>query len=177
MKSGADSPYSYVEHHAGVHYDEQRGKFVDKTYLVPGLGGIELEEIACLLAERVLRDHGHTEAMRAFESAKIQLLTRDYNGEWAELQRKIRVHKRWGGTVPTAVLVPDEVDPRQWQLVMPDKNGTAYAYSVKEKDIGVPPPQEGLNARRGAEGWEAMPTPEETVRRRLQRARVKAVNR
>jgi hypothetical protein len=174
-KHGTDSPYSNVEYHAGYYYDERRGKFVDATYLVPGLGGLELEEMAMMLAERVERNHPGQGRM-AFESAKIQLLTRDFNGEWNELQRKIRVHKMWGGPVPAAVLVPDEIDPRQWRAIVPDKNGVPFAYNVREKDI-MPPPEEGVNARKGRQGWETKPAPQAVQRERINRARVKAVNR
>ena len=47
---GADSPYAYVEFDAGLRFNEERGKWVDETYMVPGLGGLELVELATMLA-------------------------------------------------------------------------------------------------------------------------------
>jgi hypothetical protein len=169
---GAESHWSHVEYDAGIYWDEQRGTFVDASYLVPGLGGLELEEIATLLAERVERNHPG-KGRDAFESARMQLLTRDYNGEWEDLQRKIRAHRMWGGPVPAAVLIPDEINPREWRMVITDAEGRPSVYGVKEKDI-LPPPEEGVNARRGPYGWEHQSTPQQAQRNRHERRREQA---
>jgi hypothetical protein len=155
---GADSPYAYVEFDAGLRFNEERGKWVDETYMVPGLGGFELEEIATMLAERVERSHPG-QGREAFESAKIQLLERNFKAEWAALQRKIRVHRRWGGPVPAAVLVPDLIDPTEWKAIVPDKNGTPVMYKVHEKTVqnAIPRPDQNPDVYRDNWSWKMKP--------------------
>jgi hypothetical protein len=167
-KHGTDSPYSQVEFNAGVVWMEKRNKFVDLTLLIPGLGGLDLEEMATMLAEQVHR-HNPQLSDAAFESAKLQLLTRDYNGEWAELERKIKVHEMWGGPVPSAILLPNE-DGDAWDMMMTGKNGMPTRYKVSEKAVGdaIPLPHKG-NAIKQGESWYAKPTPQQAAMNREQR--------
>ena len=167
-KHGADSDWSQVEYNAGVVWIEERGKWVDSTFLVPGMGGLELEEMATMLAERVHRDNPQL-ASDAFESAKMQLLTRDFNGEWAELERKVKVHRMWGGPVPSAMLTPS-ADASEWEFMMVGKNGLPYRYKISQKLVGddVPLPNTD-NAIKHGESWYARPTPGQVQHSREQR--------
>jgi hypothetical protein len=176
---GADSPYSNVEYTAGVIWSEKRNKFVNMTYLIPGLGGLEMEEMAMDLADRVERDHPG-QGQKAFESAKIQLLSRDYNGEWAELLQRIKLHKMWGGPVPAAVLLPDD-EGKKWEMMVTDKNGMPHKYEISQKNVGageeLPLPNRDT-ARKGRFGWDYKPTPQQAANnrqtRRMHRARVRS---
>jgi hypothetical protein len=167
-KHGADSDWSQVEFTAGVLWDEQRGKFINMTYLIPGLGGLEMEEMATMLADRVERSHPG-KGQEAFESGRMQLLNRDYNGEWEDLCRKIKVHKMWGGAVPAAILLPN-ANGDEWELKLTDKNGVPQTYSIEQKSVeGMELPNSD-NARKTDRGWEYKPTPQQThVRRELRR--------
>lgn len=172
-KHGADSPYSQVEFNAGVVWMDKRQKWVDMTFLVPGLGGLDLEEMAMMLAEQVHRYNPQL-ADTAFESAKMQLLTRDYKGEWAELERKIKVHKIWGGPAPSAILLPNE-DGDAWKMVMTDKNGNPHHYQVSSKAVGdtIPLPN-SENAVKVGSGWYARPTKEQAAMNRAERRQTEA---
>ena len=172
-KYGAESPWASVEFHGGVYWDEMREKWVDRTDIVPGLGGLELEEMAMLLADKVERNFPG-QGQRAFESAKLQLLNRDYNGEWKELQHKMEVHKMWGGPVPAAVFLPSVDQGGQWDAIIPDKSGIPIQYSVKEKALQDWRPPDNSNARMGEFGWETKPPPPAVQRNRRERRRAKA---
>jgi hypothetical protein len=154
---GHQSPWAYVEFHGGVYWHEGRQKFVDGTYLVPGLGGLEIEEMATLLADRVERDHPG-KGREAFESGMLQLLNKDYNGEWLALAKNMKLHEMWGGPVPAALILPNYDNPEEFDLVMPDENGVPRQYGVREhvfdNMLEVRP---GENAVKGEFSWEALP--------------------
>lgn len=104
--------------------------------------------------------HSTTDLMDAFTTAIQQLQTTDYEKEWEELQTNIRLYEMWGGPVPRAVLFPDELNPREWNILVPDREtGMPRVYEVKNREIArtLPPPQPGKDARKGRFGWEAIP--------------------
>jgi hypothetical protein len=161
-KSGYRSRYAYVEFDTDDTVMPQRGgRRVAMTFLVPGGGVLELEELATELAELV-EAYNPGKGQLAFDSAVMQLLTRDYDGEWEELNRKIRVHQLWGGQVPSAVLIPDMETGREWQLMLTDKNGLPTMYSVDQKKLDwASPPASDINAYQDENGqWRIKPAPD-----------------
>jgi hypothetical protein len=68
----------------------------------------------------------------AYEAAVFQLLTVDYSEEWEEIQRKMRAHKKWNGTVPAMVMMPSIDDPKDWQAVIPNSEGDPYLYPLRK---------------------------------------------
>ena len=162
---GRKSPIIWVEY-------LPEGK--DVGYMVPWVGdGLELEEICDLLGELVER-HLPGHGQKAFEAAREQLETRDYAAEWLSIQAKIAAYRRWGGHPPAAVLMPDESDPKApWNLVLPQHEGLGDIHVVKvklEATQDLPRPEEGKNAYRDSFGWKAIPSKQETQRRRWDRA-------
>lgn len=114
------------------------------------LTGEEIEEIASELADAVRNcgkhQHTHDEEADAFKTACEQLAMKDsvdFLGEWRELQTNIRNFHKWGGHMPSLVFMPDRLNPKQWQLVIPDSNGDPQVYDIKRKGILediIPPP-------------------------------------
>jgi len=156
--------------------------------------GEMIEDIAGELAEAVYlcsdarhdghgQKHSHQEVQDAFKHGAKELLTKDSNifaAEYQELLQKQRAYQRWGGTVPAAVLLPDSIDGREWNAIIPDKEGVPYIYKVNEKALGIGqelPVPSAENARKGAYGWEALPDKDRVERRRLERAFNKAQQR
>ena len=87
----------------------------------------------------------------AYREAVRQLITRDYDAEWAEDKRKEAVHYKWNGTlvggkpVPEAILLPD--GGGDWKLLTVGKGGDPYLYDMngnakKELNEVVRPPTE-----------------------------------
>ena len=139
-KAGSQSRFSYVQHQVGR-----------RIYMVPCMGGLDLEEACSLLAERVERDHPG-EGNKAFESAREQLTIKDFDLEWEELQHKIRMYKKWGGHMPSIVIVPDELDPKSWNTIIPDRQGNPWVYRTPDKfvkDLLPPPTRETTYKRNG----------------------------
>lgn len=144
---------------------------------------IDTEESASELAEAVLicndtrhnqhgRRHTHQDAEDAFNIGLQQLFTHDYKREFKERARRTMLYRKWGGHVPEAMLLPDEIDPREWRLVMPDAAGNPVAYKIDEKKVGIgdviPIPNKD-NAYKTERGWEAKPPAETILNRRMQR--------
>lgn len=187
--SPATDAHSYVEYwidKPGLYWvedlnDINGGKWrnmSERGYLVPVLGDLEMEEAAELLAERVGKDRPDL-MEEAYKAAVHQLLTKDFEKEWADLQWNMFLHKKWGGTPPSLVLVPDEVDPKEWHAVVPNhRTGDPVTYKVRQKTIQdiIPPPND-QNAVRTPMGWLSRPTPERAQAnraiRRAQAARLR----
>ena len=128
------------------------------------LTGDVIEELAGELAEAVQRcneerheGHGrqHTgeDVRKAYSAAVQQLLTADFLSEQLELDRKIRVFKKWGGQVPSVLVVPDELDPTQWNTIVPDNDGNPWVYKTPKGIIDeiLPPPSRETTYKR--HGW------------------------
>ena len=148
-------------------------------YMVPWLGdGLEIEELCDLLGELVEKYHPGL-GQKAFEAAREQLETRDYAEQWAKMKAQQAAYKRWGGHPPAAVLQPDETDPKAaWNLVVPQNEGLGelLVYKVDPRFTkDLPRPEEGKNAYRDNFGFKAIPSKQEAVRRRWNRARSQAL--
>ena len=157
----------YSRHHRNSHGNAKRSAKAHHT--VPmSLPKPHTQPTTTRLAERVHRDNPQL-ASDAFESAKMQLLTRDFNGEWAELERKVKVHRMWGGPVPSAMLTPS-ADASEWEFMMGGKNGLPHRYKISQKLVGddVPLPNTD-NAIKHGESWYARPTPGQVQHSREQR--------
>lgn len=76
-------------------------------------------------------DHSSAEVEEAYRMAILQLLTRDYDREFADLERKIRRRAKWGGPVPEAVLLPSLTGG--WEIVVTDKEGNPRLYKVRRE--------------------------------------------
>ena len=107
------------------------------------LTGDVIEELAGELAEAVLncnddrhqghgRKHTMDDAQKAYSAAVQQLLITDFRNEQEELDRKIRIHKKWGGKVPAAVFMPDTVDDGKWNVMVPDDEGEPVMHRVRD---------------------------------------------
>ena len=126
--------------------------------------GDVIEELAGELAEAVLscnedrhkgHGRGHTmdDAMKAYGAAIQQLLILDFSHEQGELDRKIRVFKKWGGQVPSAVLMFDPDDRKQLNLLTTDQEGNPSIRKVTDKAlIDMLPYPDEKNAVRDKEG-------------------------
>ena len=149
LERGAHSPYAYVE------YETEAGH----THMVMvgdgkynGIAdGASFEDLAIELADQVEdcnqdkheghgREHGSSEPKKAFSAALNQLLTKDYDNEWATREWRIKMYKKWGGHIPAAVLMPIE---DQWRMLVPDFRGDPQFYNVKEGALDhLPMPNE-----------------------------------
>ena len=98
-----------------------------------------IEDSAEELAEAVARcnegrhkghafTHSPAEIEEAYRCAIMQLLTKDFDAEMADLERNIRRRKKWGGPVPEAVLLPDVSGG--WNIMVTDKEGDPHIYKV-----------------------------------------------
>jgi len=105
------------------------------------------------------RKHSVDVVKRAYEAAIFQLLTVDYEADWLEFQRKVRIHKKWGGQVPELILQPNMEDPSKWEAIIPDSEGNPYIYGVRKnvledmmdpREFGAKPNKMGQD---GLGGW------------------------
>jgi hypothetical protein len=163
---------------APVVYVEYLPEGADIGYMVPWIGGdYEIEEMCDLLAEMV-EHHAPGHGQRAFEAARQQLETVDFQKEWMKVKRQQAAYRRWGGHPPAAVMIPDEVDPKApWSLIVPEHDGLGdiKVYRVRpEITKDIPHPEEGRNAVRGEFGWIAKPTERQVQRARWNRGLMKA---
>lgn len=159
---GAKSPYAYIEHYIGDH-----GHMVPMGNAQAGIV-LDMEEGCTLLADAILacspdkhNGHGQThtqeDAERGFRAGLHQLLTRNFDQEWIDLQMKITAFKRWGGHPPKGVLMPSEDDKKKWSLLVTTQQGDPYMYDVKPSvgrdfsDI-IPPPDDS-NSVKAPLGW------------------------
>ncbi len=100
------------------------------------------------------RKHSHNDAKLAFETAVFQLLTTDYEAEWEEIQRKQRVFQKWGGQVPAAVLQPCHDDPKQWEAIIPHREGDPYIYKLRKGILeDIMDPRESSSPNEYGLGW------------------------
>ena len=128
----------------------------------------DVEDAATELAEAVEncnmnRHNGHgflhtkAEVEEAFGDACEQLLTKSFYTfelEALELAQKIRAHKKWGGTVPKAVMFPDQ--DNEWRLLTTDDEGDPTVHRMNPKYLGdiVPAPNEKFAVRdKEGVGW------------------------
>lgn len=96
------------------------------------------------------------DAQKAYSAAVQQLLVTDFRYEQEELDRKIRVHKKWGGQVPAAVFMPDTVDNGKWNVMVPDDEGEPVMRRVRDgvlDDILPTPEQAGAKRDPYGIGW------------------------
>jgi hypothetical protein len=126
----------------------------------------DVEDCAEELAEAVRRcsperhdhhgqEHSEEDAREAFKAGVNQLLTRDFAQEWEELNQKIEQYKRWGGQVPAAVLQPAS-NGKDWEAVVPGKDGTPQIYDMSSDVLGgiMPLPHEaGAMPNPDGPGW------------------------
>ena len=101
------------------------------------------------------RFHSHVNQKKVAEEVTNQILSRDIAAELEEIERKIRVYKRWGNKQPPkAVLFPDEHDPTELKLMVVDNEGSPYIYKTNKraKDM-LPPPVDGKTAHKTEFGW------------------------
>ena len=164
LERGAHSPYAYVE------YETEAGH----THMVMvgdgkynGIAdGASFEDLAIELADQVEdcnqdkheghgREHGSSEPKKAFSAALNQLLTKDYDNEWATREWRIKMYKKWGNRhMPTAVLMPSAEDYRKYELMVAEHKGDPHFYDVPSHRVNdlLPPPQEG-GAEKAELGW------------------------
>lgn len=154
------SAWANVEWHGSTH-----------DHLVPLGDGqfcvLEFEEGAQLLADAVRtcnedrhsghgRRHSEEDAKQAYHDAVFQLLTRDYDEEMRDLDRKIAWFDKWGWHAPAAVLFPDQ--DGGWKLLMPDSHGDPVFYDLHGNPIGddiMPPPEKiGMVKDKQGIGWQ-----------------------
>lgn len=180
---GALSPFAYVE------YETEDGQHTHLVLVGDGkhnaiTDGGSFEDLAIDLAEQVERcgeerhdghgrTHGPDEPKKAFSAAIGQLLTKDYDNEWAAQDWRIKRHKQWGNRhMPAAVLMPNEEDARKWELMVPDHEGEPHFYEVPRHRVQdmMPDPQE-KGAKPDELGWKVdQRKGSGPVRRRLNRA-------
>ena len=130
---------------------------------------LETEEAATLLAESMEKcnpfSHGNKGAFHsqeeidnAFKDAIDQINNKDFEAEWTELQRRMVVSKKWGGTPPDAMIMPKHGDPENLEMMIPDRAGNPKFVDVKKNKIDMPDPREiGAEANKSGIGWDVKP--------------------
>jgi hypothetical protein len=100
-----------------------------------------------------------------------QLFGTDFHAEQRELDRKIRVFKKWGGQVPAAVLMFDPDDRKQLNLLTTDQEGNPSLRKVTDKAMidMIPYPDEkyAVKDREGVSWQRKRKLKAETKLRRL----------
>jgi hypothetical protein len=124
----------------------------------------ELAEAVAICNEGRHSGHGKTHSSQdmedAYHTAIYQLLTIDFQAEWKEIQDDIRKWQKWQGPVPAAVLMPDIHDSKQWNVMIPDKNGDPVMYQARPNALtGLMPSPEEMGARPNklGVGWTTKP--------------------
>lgn len=160
---GPNSPFAYVEYETDAGHTHMvmvgDGKYNAITE------GASYEDLAIDLAEQVEncdedrhdghgRTHGTEEPKQAFAAALEQLLTKQYDNEWASREWRVKMYKKWGGHIPGMVLMPNESDSRKWEMMVPDHRGDPHFYEVPTGKLNdmVPDPQE-VGAKPAEIGW------------------------
>lgn len=175
------SPYAYVEWEGPAH-----------NHLVPMGDGqfilLDTEEAAEELADAVARcnpdrhnGHGQTHSEQdvedAYKGAIHQILTKDFAHEEMVRQTQIAHHKLWGGPVPSAVMMPDELDPTEWKMLLTGGDGMPAVHSLPRKVVSEIPTPDSSNSYKGPYGWEARPPAQavgrQRIRRRVREARMR----
>ena len=146
---GYKSPYAYVSfetleghaHHVPI------GNGVDNLIEM----GDSIEDVAGFLVDVLAvcnenrhnghgRTHDTSQFKKAYASAVTQLLSTDFDTEYAHQVWLEKMYKKWGGHIPAAVLMPLE---EQWRLMIPDFRGDAKFYNIKDGAMdGLPMPNE-----------------------------------
>ena len=167
----AATPHAYVEYWA------EKGKGLPHEnvgHVVPMGDGrvcvLETEEAATLLAETMTdcnelkyggrgAVHSQEEIDNAFKDAIKQINEKDFETEWAELQRRIAVSKKWGGkTPPDLMAMPKHDDPSRLELMIPDRDGNPKFYDVRKDKFDMPDPREfGAKPNKVGIGWDVKP--------------------
>jgi len=161
------SPYAYVS------YDTAEGH----THHVPIGNGVDnliamgdsIEDIASYLVDVLSvcneerhnghgRTHNTSQFKKAYASAVTQLLTVEYDTEYAHQIWLEKMHKKWGGHIPAAVLMPIE---EQWQLLVPDFRGDPHFYNVKEGALDHLPMPDDSNSEPAPLGHYVLPPDKE----------------
>tara|TARA_Y100000593_G_scaffold34350_1_gene67399 strand:+ start:16861 stop:17397 length:537 start_codon:yes stop_codon:yes gene_type:complete len=156
------TPHAYIEYWPKEH--------PNVAHFVPMGDGkvcvLETEEAATLLAETMaecneLKHDGHgavhsqEEIDNAFKDAIDQINNKDFEAEWAELQRRIAVSKKWGGTPPDAMIMPKQGDPGSLELMIPDRAGNPTFVDVRKDKFDMPDPRElGAEPNNLGIGWD-----------------------
>lgn len=100
------------------------------------------------------RTHSHGDIIEAMKGATNQLDPHEQLLMWQELKQKIRRWQRWGGPVPEAVFMPDLHDPKQWQAVLVDPDGTPRMAKVRDGIFNDMPTPTDKTAVRTPYGWQ-----------------------
>jgi len=160
------TPHAYIEY-----WPKEHPKVV---HFVPMGDGrvcvLETEEAATLLAETMTdcnelkyggrgAVHSQEEIDNAFKDAIKQINEKDFETEWAELQRRIAVSKKWGGkTPPDLMAMPKHDDPSRLELMIPDRDGNPKFYDVRKDKFDMPDPREfGAKPNKVGIGWDVKP--------------------
>tara|TARA_Y100000310_G_scaffold329089_1_gene398334 strand:- start:2786 stop:3253 length:468 start_codon:yes stop_codon:yes gene_type:complete len=100
--------------------------------------------------------HSGAEIEEAYRMAILQLQTIDFDAERAEHEHNIAMHKKWGGPMPAAVIMPPADDPKKLEIIIPDKHGNPVAYDVKPhtlQDVIPLPTDKGATPDKSGIGW------------------------
>ena len=156
------TPHAYIEYwpkeHPGVAHFVPMG---DGRVCV-----LETEEAATLLAESMEKctpfSHGNKGAFHskeeidnAFKDAIDQINNKDFEAEWVELERRIAVSKKWGGTPPDAMIMPKHGDTGSLEVMVPDRAGNPTFVDVRKNKFDMPDPREvGAEPNKVGVGWD-----------------------
>ena len=136
---GMYSPYAYVTYQLESHdHAVQLGD--GKTNFL--LEGGSLEEASDELVQAIERcnpdrhnGHGqkHTfDPNDVFSSALEQLQTRQYDCEHVYMRWQQWTHRKWGGPMPAAVVLPSD---NKWKLLIPNEMGDPIERALKPEAI------------------------------------------
>lgn len=78
------------------------------------------------------RKHHTDQHFLAYKAVIDQLLSRQYDVEWAYIRWQIYMYNKWGGQMPAAVIMPVEDEMR---LMVPDSHGDPLFYQIRKGAI------------------------------------------
>jgi|TARA_Y100000296_G_C5175764_1_gene259962 hypothetical protein len=116
------------------------------------------------------KDHGksHNPAQfsDAFKAAMNQLMTMPFDAMYAHQVWLEAMHKKWGGHIPAAVLMPID---EQWSMIVPDHKGDPHTYEVREGILDFLPLDSPGNTEEAPIGKYYKLTPEQEKFRKMMR--------
>ena len=174
---GAYSPFAYVQ------FQTQEGH---GHHLMVGDGGDNLlamgdsvedigeQLVAALAACSETKHKGHGRAhdpgqfRAAFAGAVDQLMSTPYDTDYLYQRWLEAMHRKWGGHIPAAVIMPLE---DQWRLVVPNAMGDPEFFDVRPGVFDDMPMPDGDNSVEAPLGSYVKLTPEQREFRKMLRGK------
>ena len=164
---GYRSPYAYVSYDTGEGHTHHMpiGNGTDNLVVM----GDSIEDVAGSFIDVVAacnesrhkghgRTHDRSQFRKIYGAVITQLLNTDFDTEYAHQVWLEKMHAKWGGHIPAAVLMPIE---EQWQLMVPDFKGDPNFYKIRDGAMDHLPLPDGTNSVSAPIGQYTRPLDEE----------------